>query len=139
MEDEILKRYFKDKMRQIDIAIELNISKYKVSRVVTKDSRYNKEKERRKLSSEQKHKEKTIDYIKSKRRTKIQDEVYQQLQQLHRQASQELSGRKTISNIAYRNWNTSAYKYNDKTKSYHLRNGIIAGFDVPRKIKWKNY
>ncbi len=139
MEDEILKRYFQDKMKQIDIANELNISKYKVSRVVTKDSRYNEEKERRKLSSEQKHKEKTIDYIKSKRRTKIQDEVYQQLQQLHKQASQELSGRKTISNIAYRNWNTSAYKYNEKTKSYHLRNGIIAGFDVPKEIKWQNY
>ena len=29
MEDEILKRYFQDKMKQIDIANELNISKYK--------------------------------------------------------------------------------------------------------------
>ncbi len=49
MEDEILKRYFQDKMKQIDIANELNISKYKVSRVVTKDSRYQEEKEYRKI------------------------------------------------------------------------------------------
>ncbi len=139
MEDEILKKYFQDKMKQIDIANELNISKYKVSRVINKDSRYNEEKERRKLLSKQKHKENTINYIKSKRRTKIQDEVYQQLQQLHKQASRELSGRKTISNLAYRNWNTSVYKYNDRTKSYHLKNGIIAGFDVPKQIKVKNY
>lgn len=48
MEKEILKKYFQDKMKQKDIANELNVSKYKVSRVVTKDERYIKEKERRK-------------------------------------------------------------------------------------------
>ena len=40
MNEKILKMYFEDKMKQIEIAKELNISKYKVSRVVTKDFRY---------------------------------------------------------------------------------------------------
>ena len=74
MEKEILKKYFEDKMKQKDIANEMNISKYKVSRVVTRDSRYNEEKERRKLFSKQKHKENTMNYIKGKRKSKIQDE-----------------------------------------------------------------
>ena len=33
MNEKILKMYFEDKMKQIEIAKELNISKYKVSRV----------------------------------------------------------------------------------------------------------
>ena len=45
MNEKILKMYFEDKMKQIEIAKELNISKYKVSRVVTKDFRYKLEKE----------------------------------------------------------------------------------------------
>ena len=56
MEKEILEKYFQDKMKQKDIANELNVSKYKVSRVVTKDERYIKEKERRKKKIEEKTK-----------------------------------------------------------------------------------
>lgn len=48
MQEIILKMYFEDKLKQIEIANKLNISKYKVSRIVTKDSRYKKEKEERK-------------------------------------------------------------------------------------------
>ena len=36
MNEKILEMYFSRKMKQIDIAKELNVSKYKVSRVVTK-------------------------------------------------------------------------------------------------------
>ena len=59
MEEEILKKYFEDKMKQVDIATELNVSKYKVSRVVTKDPRYKTEKERRKESNKKKNREET--------------------------------------------------------------------------------
>ena len=58
---------------------------------------------------------------------------------MHIQASRELSGGKNISNRAFRNWNSSIYKYNDKTKSYYLKKGIVTGFDVPKKINWKSY
>lgn len=50
----------------------------------------------------------------------------------------ELSGgRKTISNRAFRNWNSSIYKYNEKNQSYQLKSGINVGADVPKTIKWK--
>ena len=45
--EKIIEMFFIEEMKQIDIATILNISKYKVSRVVTQDSRYAKEKERR--------------------------------------------------------------------------------------------
>ena len=51
----------------------------------------------------------------------------------------ELSGgRKTISNRAYRDWNTSIYNYNEKSKSYVLKKEVTVGADVPKRIKWSN-
>ena len=46
--DEVLKMYFTEKMRPTDIAKELNIKQYVVSRIITKDARYTTEKEERK-------------------------------------------------------------------------------------------
>ena len=138
MEEKILKRYFQDKMKQIDIATELNVSKYKVSRVVTKDPRYKTEKERRKESNRKKNREETKKYISKERKKKKDDIAYEQLKQAHIQATMELSGgRKTISNRAFRNWNSSIYKYNEKNQSYQLKSGINVGADVPKTIKWK--
>lgn len=138
MGEEILKKYFEDKMKQVDIATELNVSKYKVSRVVTKDPRYKTEKERRKESNRKKNREETKKYISKERKKKKDDIAYEQLRQAHIQATMELSGgRKTISNRAFREWNSSIYKYNEKNQSYQLKSGINVGADVPKTIKWK--
>ncbi len=138
MEKEILEKYFQDKMKQKDIANELNVSKYKVSRVVTKDERYIKEKERRKKENRRKNKKETKEYIKNERKRRNDNLSYEQLKQAHIQATMELSGgRKEINNINFRNWNTSAYRYDQKSQSYKLRKEINAGSDVPKKIKWK--
>lgn len=48
MKEIIIKLYFENKMKQVDIAKQLNISKYKVSRTLSKDEQYQKEKEKRK-------------------------------------------------------------------------------------------
>lgn len=122
MKEEILRKFFIEGKKQIEIADELNISKYKVSRVVTKDARYQEEKERRKIKNRQKNNKKTKDYIKKMRKIKREDNVYAQVQEAHIQASVELSeNRKTMNNRAYRDWNSSAYKYDKKTESYILK------------------
>ena len=90
MDDEILKKYFEEKMKQVDIATELNVSKYKVSRVVTKDPRYKTEKERRKESNRKKNREETKKYISKERKKKKDDIAYEQLKQAHIQATMEL-------------------------------------------------
>ena len=83
---------------------------------------------------------KTKKYINLKRKQTSFDVEYALLRQTHEQASRELSGgSKQISNRAFRDWNTSIYKYNEKSKSYVLRKGIIVGADVPKRISWKNF
>lgn len=139
MNEVILYKYFKEKKSQVEIAKELNISKSKVSRIVSKDERYITEKENRKKKNRKKNSEFTKNYITSKRKQKALDSDYAFLQEMHNQASMELSGgRKTISNKAFRNWNTSIYRYNEKNKSYILKKGITVGMDVPKSIKWSN-
>ena len=134
----ILQKYFLEGKSQTEIAKELNISKSKVSRIVSMDKRYILEKERRKKENQVKNKEFTKDYMKRKRKNKSIDLDYIILRKLHDQASRELSGgRKPINDRAYRDWNTSAYKYNDKNKSYELIKEINAGADVPKRIDWR--
>ena len=137
MNEKILKMYFEDKMKQIEIAKKLNISKYKVSRVVAKDSKYQEEKNNRKLKSQNEHIKRTKEYIREKRKNNNSHNDYEILKQMHNQASRELSGgTKSISNKAYRDWNVSAYKYNKRNKCYELKKEIVTGIDIPKKIKW---
>lgn len=139
MEEKILNMFFIDRKKQIDIAKELNVSKYKVSRVVTKDSRYKEEKEYRKIINKKKHIEDTKKYIKKSRKIKSNEKIddYAILKALHNQASRELSGAgNTINNREYKKWNSSAYKYDSRSKSYVLRKDIVTGADAPKRIKW---
>lgn len=139
MDKLILEKYFNEKLSQVEIAKELNISKSKVSRTVSKDVRYQKEKNDRKNNNKIKNKRFTINYINAKRKQKGIDKDYAILRQLHEQASRELSGgKKSIGNRAFRDWNSSIYRYNEKNKSYILKSGINVGADVPKKIKWSN-
>lgn len=92
MDKLILEKYFEDKKSQIEIAKELNVSKYKVSRVVRKDERYFTEKENRKAQNKKKNIEFTKNYMTLKRKQKGNDRDYALLQELHEQASRELSG-----------------------------------------------
>lgn len=139
MDELILEKYFNEKKTQIEIAKELNVSKYKVSRVVSKDVRYLMEKENRKIQNKKKNIEFTKNYMTLKRKQKRIDIEYALLRQAHEQASRELSGgSRPISNRAFRDWNTSIYRYNAKNKSYVLKKGINVGADVPKRIKWSN-
>ena len=137
IKEKVLDLYFIDHKKQKEIAEQLNISKYTVSRIVTKDIRYTKEKEERKKQSKEENKRKTIKYIYSIRNQKQVDE-YESVRKMHIQASMELSDRnKPMNNKAYRDWNSSIYDYNEKNKSYVLKKGINVGADVPKRINWK--
>ena len=134
--EKILKMYYIDKMKQKDIANKLQVSKYKVSRTVTKDERYKEEKERRKTLNANKNKENTIEYIKQKRNFNSID--YYVMKSQHNQAVGELSKRnRTINNKVYKKWNSSIYEYDKKNNRFILKKGINVGYDVPRKILWK--
>lgn len=138
--EKILNLYFIEKHKQIDISKLLNVSKSTVNRIIMSDERYLSEKIRRQDFNRAENKKKTINYITNKRKSQKVDEVYESLKKQHIEASKELScGRNLISNRVYRDWNTSIYKYNEKSKYYMLKKGIKVGADVPKKISWKNY
>ena len=137
MKDEILISYFDKKMKQVDIAKKFKISKCTVSRIIQKDSRFITEKEKRKKCNKEKHKQNTKEYIKSQRKKKqfknnVDDLV---LKNMHNQASIELSKPRKITNMSYRNWNTSAYSYNEKKKRFEFREELGRSADVPKYIK----
>ena len=54
---------------------------------------------------------------------------------MHNQASAELSKRQRMTNMAYRNWNKSAYKYNEKKKRFEFDEKLGRSYDVPKYIK----
>ena len=137
MEQKILELYFIKKLKQKDIAEKLKISKYKVSRTVTKDVRYITEKDERKARSKEKHSENTKRIVKRRREVvkfkNNSDDLI--LKNMHNQASRELSKPKRLSNMAYRNWNKSAYTYNQKRKGFEFRKELGRSRDVPKFIK----
>ena len=134
--DLILKLYFTDKLRVVDISKQLEISKSAVTQVLQQDEKYIYEKEVRKKQNKIKHNQEIQKRVENKRKEKSSSD-FQILKIMHEQASLELSGgKKTISNRAYRDWNPSIYKYNEKCKCYMLKSGIKVGADVPKKIKW---
>ena len=57
------------------------------------------------------------------------------MKNLHDQASMELSVPRKLSNMAYRNWNKSAYKYNQEKSRFEFRKGLGRSYDIPKYIK----
>ena len=81
--------------------------------------------------------QKNISKLKEKRKIaqfkKSADDLV--LKNMHNQASRELSKPRRLSNIAYRNWNKSAYSYNEKKKRFEFKEDLGRSFDVPKYIK----
>ena len=135
--DTIIHKYFIDKLKPVEIAKELNISKSAVTQVLQKDKRYQKEKIKRIEQNKENHNEKTKKYMKLKReimkRKKDKDNI--DLKSMHNQATAEFSKKKRITNMAYRNWNKTAFTYNEKRKGYEFRKELGRSYDVPKFIK----
>lgn len=137
MKKQILEMFFQKEMKCKDIAQDLNISTAYITKVIKQDSRYEKEKYKRKELNKEKHNEKTKELIK-KQRDKIQfchkvDDLI--LRKMHEQATMELSKNSKLSDMAYRNWNTSAYKYNQAKKRFEFREELGKSYDVKKYLK----
>ena len=57
------------------------------------------------------------------------------LRKMHDQATMELSRNSKLSDMAYRNWNTSAYKYNNSKKRFEFREELGKSYDVKKYLK----
>lgn len=135
--EQIIQMYFIENLKPVEISKKLNISKSAVTQVLQKDERYENEKSKRKQENKLKHIEKTKEIIKTKRRkTQVKNNIdILVLKSMHNQDSMELSKRKRLNNITYRNWNTSAYNYNEKRKRFEFKKELGRSNDVPKYIK----
>ena len=133
----ILNMYFVEKLRPVDIAKKLDISKSAVTQVLRKDKRYVQIKQERKSKNQKKHIEATKEHIKTKRKIaqfkNNADDLI--LRNMHNQASAELSQPKKMTNMEFRNWNKSAYSYNEKKRRFEFREELGRAADVPKYIK----
>lgn len=138
--EKIILFYYEEKLNIIAISDKLKISKQYVSKIIKTDIRYENEKIRRKEESKLKQKSRNIENIKKTRNKNriINDRINAILEVQHRQAAGELSGRKTINNRAFRNWNSSIYEFHSKTKEYRIKENLKnkISYAVPKKIKW---
>ena len=132
--EQILKLYYEEDKKLTYIAEIVQVSNAYISKVVKTDSRYKEKKLKQKENTKKRKREYTNLKMKQLREKKIQENA--SIKQQHIDASKELSGSKAISNKAFRNWNSSIYKYDEKTRSYKLKRGIIVSNDIPKKIKW---
>lgn len=119
-----LKLYLKQKKRQFIVKKRVIGFKKKILKL---------QKEKNKI----KHKENTKKIIKATRKAKQQKNKSEDLilKRMHNQASQELSKGKRLSDLAYRNWNKSAYSYNKAKKRYEFKKELGRSYDVPKYIK----
>ncbi len=135
--DEIITLYFDEKMTAIEISKKINVVKSYITKILKQDARYDAEKQRRKDENKVKRRNFNKENMrKVRKRNSIANEV---LQMQHIQASYELSGRKIMNNRTFRNWNSSIYRFHNKTSEYRIKEEMLdkVSYAVPKKIKWK--
>lgn len=129
--------FFNYNYTQTEIAKKINVSNQYISKILKTDPNYLKVKKQRMIANEEKNNKETKNYIKQQRKIKQlknnADDLV--LRNMHNQASRELSKTKRLSNMAYRNWNTSAYSYNEKKKRFEFKDELGRSHDVPKYIK----
>lgn len=137
--EKIIFLYYIKKLNTIEISNKLKISKQYVSRIVRKDNRHSKEVLTRKDKNKLKQIERNKRCIMEKRKQDYNNRLNAIVELQHIQAVSELSGRKTINNHTYRNWNSSIYEFYDKTKEYRIKDEFKHNvpYSIPKKIKWK--
>ena len=134
IKEQILDLYYNQHLKQNEIAKIIETSNQYVSKIVKSDNRINSEKEKRKLENKEKRTMYLKEYFKTYNRTKKEDTLYQELQELQKQDALELSyTNSTISDYNFAKWNLSAYHTNKKGNLVLNRN-IITGYDVPKSI-----
>ena len=131
--NKILKLYYEKQLSRKDIIEKLQLSGRYITTVIKQEPRYADEKERRKLESKNKTLEKYRNFIKQKREADYL--AYDQMKVAHDQASRELSITTPISNIAFRKWCSSAYKYNENKRCFIFNNKLGKSYAVPKVIK----
>lgn len=129
----ILDKYYNEHTKPTIIAEELNVNPSYITKVVKYDSRYFQEKEYRAEISRENRKIAKREWIRSKRQSEADKQLYEFVKQQHIEASKELSYSYEMSDLAYIKWNSSAYHRNSKGNLVIDRK-LKVGADIPKSI-----
>ena len=130
---EITRLFYDEHLRPTDIAKQIGVSKSYVTKIIQKDERYIKEKEYRSTQSRERHKVCKRNYINKKRQADKQE--YQSMIIQINKDNEYLSTRKEISDIDLAKWNRGMYDYDKKNGDLVLKNGIVTGYNVCKRVK----
>lgn len=130
---EITRLFYNEHLRPTDIAKQIGVSKSYVTKIIQKDERYIKEKEYRSTQSRERHKVCKRNYINKKRQADKQE--YQSMIIQINKDNEYLSTRKEISDIDFAKWNRGMYDYDKKNGDLVLKNGIVTGYNVCKRVK----
>lgn len=129
----ILDKYYNEHDKPTNIAKELNVNPSYITKIIKNDPRYIQEKEYRAQISRENRKIAKRDWIRNKRQSESDKQLYEFVKQQHIEASKDLSYSSEMSDLAYRKWNSSAYHRNSKGNLIIDRK-LKVGSDVPKSI-----
>ena len=133
--DKIIELFYNEHLRPTDISKKLNIKMPYITRIIQTDSRYIEEKEARKHENREKQKVQKRIYAHNKREKERQEKQdYQKLLAQINNDNKFLSTKKKVSDLKYAKWNRSAYDYDENTSDLILKDKIVAGFNVAKRV-----
>ncbi len=130
---EITRLFYDEHLRPTDIAKQISVGKSYITKIIQKDKRYIEEKEYRATQSKERHKICKRNYINKKRQADKQD--YQAMIIQINKDNEYLSTKKKLSDEAFSNWNRGMFDYDKKSSDLVLKNGIVTGYDVCKRVK----
>ena len=130
--DKIIELFYNQHLRPTDISNKLKVKMPYITRIIQTDSRYIEEKEARKQENREKQKEQKRIYAQSKREKEKQD--YQKLLVQINNDNKFLSTKRQVSDEKYAKWNRSAYDYDENTSDLILKDKIVTGFNVAKRV-----
>ena len=133
--DKIIELFYNQHLRPTDISKKLKVKMPYITRIIQTDSRYIEEKEARKQENREKQKEQKRIYAQNKREKERQEKQdYQKLLVQINNDNKFLSTKRKVSDEKYAIWNRSAYDYDENTSDLILKDKIVAGFNVAKRV-----
>ena len=133
--DKIIELFYNEHLRPTDIFKELKVKMPYITRIIQTDSRYIEEKEARKQENKEKQKEQKRIYAQNKREKERQEKQdYQKLLVQINNDNKFLSTKKKVSDEKFARWNRSVYDYDENTSDLILKDKIVAGFNVAKRV-----
>lgn len=135
MSQEIIRLYYENHKKVLEIAKEVQLSNSSITYVIKKDNRYKVEKERRKKESLKRNRKLSKEIKAQKRNEAKDDTIMSNLKLLQMQNAISMSRTSKISNAEIVGINLRHYKYNSKKQKLEFDKSCgCRPFDLPKSM-----